>query len=119
MDKTKKIISCLENIIKHCDRVSATIERFGNDCSKFEIDLDYFDSVSMNILQIGELANHLPPSMRSKYENIAWNKIIGQRNVVVHGYGILMKERIWETATQDIPELKSQIIKILTEFNFS
>ena len=116
MDKTKKTISYLETIIKHCDRVSAAITRFGNDYLKFESDLDYFDSVSMNILQIGELAHHLPLSIRNKYGDIAWNKIIGQRNVVVHGYGILVKERIWKTATEDIPQLKKQILEILSTF---
>ena len=114
MDKIKKTISCLEAMLRHCSRVAETITRFGNDCSKFESDLDFFDSVTMNILQIGELANHLPSSVRDKYQNIPWKRVIGQRNVVAHGYGTLVKERIWKTATEDVPVFQKQLQEILS-----
>lgn len=52
---TSKDKDVLQHIIKYCVRINEDIERFGNKFEKFETDMAFRDSVSMNILQIGEL----------------------------------------------------------------
>ena len=59
----------------------------------------------MSLLQIGELANHLTQDFTAAHTQIPWRRIIGLRNVVVHGYGQLDTEAVWATVTDDIPEL--------------
>lgn len=46
----------LQHILRYCNNVEQLIDRFGCDIEIFKADLAYRDSVSMNILQIGELA---------------------------------------------------------------
>ena len=66
----------------------------------------------MSLLQIGELSHHLTAGFVSAHPDIPWRNIIGQRNIVVHGYGSLDYEKVWLTVINDIPDLyrKCQII---------
>ena len=89
MDKDTRII---KHIIEHIENALVTQKRFGNDFKVFVSDKDYFNSVCMSLLQIGELL-------------FLWRNIIGLRNIVVHGYGQLDAETVWATLTDDIPEL--------------
>ncbi len=41
--------------------------------------------------------------------------MIGMRHVLVHGYFETDKELVWRVIEQDIPVLKTQIEKILTQ----
>lgn len=49
----------LQHIIRYCDEVLATVEMFGDDKQEFLQNFIYRNAVSMPILQVGELANHL------------------------------------------------------------
>ena len=59
-------IDILRHILKYCDNIEALIARFGSDIEVFKADLAFRDSVSMNILQIGELTGHLSDAYRSQ-----------------------------------------------------
>ena len=52
-------ISILKHMLRYCNEIEKTINRFGNNIEMFKNDNDYKDSLSMKIFQIGELANHL------------------------------------------------------------
>lgn len=54
---------------------------------------------------IGEAANHVSPQFRSAHPEIPWRQIIGQRNILIHDYGQIIPERVWESASRDMPEL--------------
>jgi uncharacterized protein with HEPN domain len=69
----------------------------------------------MGLLQIGELANHLAEDFLTAHKDIPWKQVIGLRNRVVHGYGMLDKEVIWETVNSDIPVLYKKCKAIVGE----
>jgi uncharacterized protein with HEPN domain len=95
----------IKHIIEHIENVHNTQKRFGNDYAVFVSDKDYFNSVCMSLLQIGELAHHLTAEFTASHTDIPWRNIIGIRNVVVHGYNQLDTETVWLTLTNDLPEL--------------
>lgn len=96
----------LLKIDDYCSQVQKTIERYGNSMETFMADIDYQQSVSFSILQIGEIANGLSEDFKkSTYDRIPWRQVRGMRNVVVHGYGNINVKTLWKTATEDIPEL--------------
>jgi len=66
---------------------SAAIERhLGRDKAAFERD-ELLQSWFLRHLQIiGEAARSLPEDVRALAPDIPWPKIIGMRNVLVHGY---------------------------------
>jgi uncharacterized protein with HEPN domain len=100
-----KDIRIIKQIIEHTENVYNTQKRFGSEYKIFISDKDYFNSVCMSLLQIGELANHLTTEFTIVHADIPWKNIIGLRNVVVHGYGRLDREAVWSTLTDDLPEL--------------
>ena len=78
-------ISIINHILEHMENIFNAQKRFGNNYHSFITDKDYFNSICMSILQIGELAHHLTSDFRSKHTDIPWKSIIGLRNIVVHG----------------------------------
>ena len=102
MDKDTGIIN---RIINHIEDALNTYKRFGSDFNLFSSDRDYFNSICMSLLQIGELARNLSTEFTSAHADIPWRNIVGLRNVVVHEYGQLDPGIVWATLTEDIPEL--------------
>ena len=64
---------------------------------------------------IGEACKQIPQTMRNKYPEIPWQRIIGVRNVIVHEYAAVDIEIIWGTVKNDLPVLKNQIQQIITD----
>ncbi|MER3399388.1 MAG: hypothetical protein C4316_12850, partial [Chloroflexota bacterium] len=62
---------------------------------------------------IGEAARALPEDVRAMAPEIEWPKIIGMRNVLVHGYFEIDTDIVWETATRDVPALKRKVEQLL------
>ncbi len=101
-------IDVLRHILKYCNNIAELISRFGNDIEVFKADLAFRDSVSMNILQIGELTGHLSEEYRqSTKSHMPWPAIKAMRNLFAHNYGQMNLSVIWSTATENIPQLKA------------
>ena len=115
MDNQAKNVSILEHIIKYCDEIGETHKKFGDKLEILKEDKDYFKSISMSLFQIGELANHLSENFVDKYSNIPWKVIIGLRNIIAHGYGNLVYERIWDTSHADTAILQKRCQEIIKE----
>ena len=113
MPKYDKRISILEKIIRYCEQIHKTTERFGKTYEIFYADLDYQNACAMCIFQIGELASRFPEDFRAKYAQIPWKLIRGMRNMFAHEYENVSLVRIWETIKTDIPILKARCEEIL------
>lgn len=94
----------LEHILRYCDKIQETVRRFGSDREVFLADPDYRDSVSMNLLQIGELAGKLSPQYaQATKAQMDWRAIRNMRNMFAHDYGSMDLDMIWNTVAEDIP----------------
>ena len=78
----------IEQLIKiheFCVAIENTIDRYGNESSIFMEDPDYQNSVSFNIMQIGEIANAISEEFKSATEHEqSWKAIKGMRNLFAH-----------------------------------
>ena len=91
---------------RYCEDITATIKRFGNSHDIFVRDIDFCNSISMSIMQIGELSAGLSEEFRdSTRMQMPWGLIKGMRNRFAHVYATMEKDDIWETATKDIPNM--------------
>ncbi len=54
---------------------------------------------------IGEAAAHVSPVTQLRLGGIRWGEIVGLRNRLVHGYGDVDLEIVWQIATRELPEL--------------
>ena len=97
----------------------AAIERhLGSDKAAIRARRVAADLVSPGTFQIiGEAARGLPPEIRARADYIPWPKIIGMRNVLVHGYFDIDTDIVWQAVTRDVPELKPQVRRLLDDMD--
>ena len=62
-------------------------------------------AVERNLEIIGEAAGKVSNEFKDSHPEIPWRQIIGQRNVIIHEYGEIDNELIWNVAKHHIPEL--------------
>jgi uncharacterized protein with HEPN domain len=95
----------------------AAIERYANrDKESFEQDELLQGWFLRNLQIIGKAARALPEDVRALAPEIPWQKIIGMRNVLVHGYFEIDADVVWIAATRDVLALKptvEQLVKTL------
>lgn len=94
----------------------AAIERYLNrGRGAFEED-ELLQSWFVRHLQIiGEGARTLPESVRALSPEIEWPKIIGMRNVLMHGYFDIDPEIVWNAASRDAQSLRQPLERLLAK----
>ncbi len=64
---------------------------------------------------IGEAVRALSTELTQKHSEVAWSKIVGMRNILVHNYFSIDAGIVWAVPENDLPVLKQQITKLLDE----
>jgi len=94
------------HIRSYCEDIADAVRCLGNDYSRFLADTHYANSISMCLLQIGELSVGLSAAFKeATCEQVQWGLIRGMRNRFAHAYLVMDKGEIWETAVHNIPAL--------------
>jgi uncharacterized protein with HEPN domain len=62
---------------------------------------------------IGEAASRLPEEIRNLAPDIPWQKMIGMRNILVHGYFAIDLDVVWDAVQRDVPLLKPAVEALL------
>jgi uncharacterized protein with HEPN domain len=62
---------------------------------------------------IGEAATNISDSTRAEHPEIPWRKIVGQRNVLIHDYGDVDDELVWNLVDLEIPKLVSILERLV------
>jgi len=99
-------IEILHKIVRYCEEINEARSRFGDDFKSLQSDTLYRNATSMCILQIGELTSHLTDEFKSTYDKMPWQDIKSMRNIAAHHYGKFDTQKLWETISCDVPELK-------------
>lgn len=68
-----------------------------------------FNSVAMEIIQSQECANRLSETTISAAPNLPWNVLRAIRNIIVHEYGAIDSQALYDTAIYDLPGLIAQL----------
>ena len=67
------------------------------------------DSMLFRMIQISENAKKLSLEYKAENSKIPWDAMAGLRNRIVHYYGNVDLEIVYETLKYDIPELMEQL----------
>ncbi len=73
------------------------------------------DGIIRELEIIGEATKRLDPDFRERYPHIPWRRIAGLRDKLIHDYLGVDLDAVWDTVEKDIPELKENITKIISE----
>lgn len=73
------------------------------------------DSMMFRLIQISENARKLSDSFREEQADIPWGDVFGLRNRIVHEYGGLVLKIVYDTLTQDIPDLIKKLSMEISE----
>lgn len=90
------------------------IEKYaGRDRETFEQDELIQTWVLHHLQIIGEAVRALSPELTQKHSEVAWSKIVGMRNILVHNYFSIDAAIVWAVIENDLPVLKQQISELL------
>lgn len=93
-------------ILRYCERLNVTIERFGSSFAAFACDIPFQDSCSLCLIQIGEATARLSDNFKAAHPEIDWKRIYGMRYHLVHGYEAFDAEIAWDAVERCIPPLR-------------
>ncbi len=71
------------------------------------------DAVIRKLEMMGEAVKYISGDFKSQYPEIAWAKIAGLRDVLIHQYFGINLKRIWEVVKTDLPLLKKELLAII------
>jgi len=92
----EKIVKDIRFIVKHMDGVDI------QGLNESEILLD---SMLFRMIQISENAKQLSNTYKNERNEVPWEAISGLRNRIVHDYGNVDLNVVFETLKHDIPKL--------------
>lgn len=106
----KEIRIFIEDILESIEKIERYTKEMGRE--EFFKEDETQDAVMRRLEIIGEAVKNIPDDFKESYPRIAWKKIAGMRDILIHGYFGINLERVWETIEGDIPNLKKEILKI-------
>lgn len=72
-----------------------------------------YDAILMQVVVIGEAVNELSDEFKDDHYHLPWDKAVGLRNRIAHGYLDVNPKIIWQTIKEDLPNLKKDIEALL------
>jgi uncharacterized protein with HEPN domain len=98
----QKIQNDLEFIVAHMQDV---------DLEELNVNDILLDSMLFRMIQISENSKKLTEEYKLSRKEIPWNAMYGLRNRIVHDYGNVDLNVVYETLKNDIPELLEMLTK--------
>jgi uncharacterized protein with HEPN domain len=70
-------------------------------------------AIERSVEIIGEASRRVSQVFKDAHPEIPWGRMIAQRNVLIHEYGEIKQERMWQVATEYVPSLIPQLEALL------
>ena len=67
----------------------------------------------MKLLVLGEYTIHVNDSLKSRFNEVQWQLMKAARNYYAHMYRGIDWRKVWETLSEDVPDLKTKIETII------
>ena len=98
------------------DSLQAVVGRTGEDKRAFLNDALLQDATLMRLMDAGEQLSRLRdgfPDFYAANSSPAWDKLIGLRNIIAHGYLMIDHEIIWSIIQDNLPQLIAELGALL------
>lgn len=110
MDNVKNDRYYLEKIITDLSFIIENTKGKAKD--EIAVNALLVDSIMFRIIQIAENNSRLSDDFKNKYSEIPWLAIKGMRNKIVHDYGVVNMDIVYDTVTRWIPQMYNALIQI-------
>lgn len=111
-DRDREVI---QKMMRYCNDINLLMKRYNSDFETYKTDISFQYSCNMCIIQIGELVSRLSENFLESHSQIPWSAIKGMRNLHAHDYERVDLGIVWNTLTEDIPDLLKKLDIILNE----
>jgi uncharacterized protein with HEPN domain len=101
------MLETIEKIIRYTSDYRTADELYQNERD--------FDAAMMNFIVIGEEAGKLTDDLKTKNEQINWEKIYSLRNIIAHHYFGINVDIVWQIIRIDLPKLKVDLKVLLNK----
>jgi uncharacterized protein with HEPN domain len=92
-------------------------EQLGKFCQRHHKDLDHERILNLAVVRlleiIGEAANKIPREECLKYPEIPWNAMVSMRNRLIHAYGDIDLDIVWQVVKENLSILIEQLKVII------
>ena len=82
---------------------------------QFKSDKKTLHAVVRDLEVIGEAIKSVPAEVRDRHPSVAWQRIAGLRDILIHHYFGIDVDIVWDIVQDKLPELKAQVQGILKE----
>jgi uncharacterized protein with HEPN domain len=103
----------LEDIIEAIEKIEEFTKNM--DLEKFSNDDKTTSAVLRKLEIIGEATKNIPSGVKEKHPEIPWKRMAGLRDIVIHEYFGVEVGIVWKIITENLPEVKPMLKKILEE----
>jgi len=103
----------IQDILEAIQRIDEYLT--GITFEEFSKDNKTIDAVVRNFAVIGEAARNVPVSVKRKHPEIAWKRMSGMRDKVIHEYFGVDPHILWDTSKIDLPASKQLLKELLSE----
>ena len=97
----------LRQIVEFADEIAAVVAARARE--DLDTNREFRRALERCVELIGEAATRLPENWRTSHPEIPWRQIIAMRNVMIHGYDVVVADVLWDVATNDVPKLRKVI----------
>lgn len=93
--------------IEHMLEAARDVRQYAQGRSRSDLDTDsmLLRALTNAVQEIGEAAANVSDEGRTRVPGLPWGQIVAMRHVLVHVYWGVDLDRLWATATDDIPVL--------------
>jgi len=90
---------------------------FAQGRSRADLDKDRMLVLALvkSIEIVGEAASKVSPETRLAVPGLPWSSIVGMRNRLIHAYFDIDLDRVWDTITDDLPPLITELERSLRD----
>ncbi len=101
----------LRDMVDHANRAIKAVR--GRDRDDLDHDEVLTAALERFVEIVGEAANRLSGEIKERIPDVPWRGIIAMRNRLVHGYSAVDHDILWNVVNNDLPNLISELKRIL------